>query len=94
MTQAIAKSAGTAGADIVTGKAVKVINKYFDINFACKIIYLKEIMVSNDGKSTGVLLEDGSQINANVVLSNATPRVTFEKLISESSLDPIFLKHR
>ncbi len=38
-----------------------------------------------DDKSTatGVMLEDGSEIRAKVVLSNATPQVTFLDLLPE-----------
>lgn len=43
---------------------------------------MKEILVA-DGKAMGVLLEDGTEVEAKVVLSNATPRITFETLLPQ-----------
>ena len=43
---------------------------------------VKRILVEN-GTAKGVLLEDGSEIHAETVLSNATPHVTFRELLDE-----------
>ena len=45
---------------------------------------VKEITCSN-GQSDGVLLESGRHVRGKVVMSNATPHVTFEKLLPNSS---------
>ncbi len=44
-----------------------------------------------DGKAHGVALEDGSEIPATVVVSNADPRHTFLTLVDPVELDPGFL---
>jgi len=50
--------------------------------------------IINEGdKVTGVKLEDGTIINAKNVLSNATPEITFRKLIPKEALPEEFLKH-
>ena len=40
-----------------------------------------------EGRAVGVRLEDGTEVLANVVLSNATPKVTFLDLLEEVSND-------
>ncbi|XP_065828221.1 pyridine nucleotide-disulfide oxidoreductase domain-containing protein 2-like [Oscarella lobularis] len=44
------------------------------------------------GAARGVLLEDGTEIRANVVLSNATPEVTFGRLVAKEALPEGFRK--
>jgi len=39
-----------------------------------------QILVGSDGAAQGVVLKDGTEIHSNVVLSNATPYVTFKNL--------------
>lgn len=75
VSEAIASSARSAGADIRTNSPVK------------------EITFTPCGQhASGVVLEDGTNISAATVLSNATPKVTFEKLIPEARLEPGFLR--
>ncbi|KAG7261793.1 hypothetical protein CRUP_030645 [Coryphaenoides rupestris] len=45
-----------------------------------------------DGVAKGVVLKDGVEIHSKVVLSNATPHVTFKKLTPQASLSPEFSK--
>ena len=47
-------------------------------------------IIVSDGRATGVRLETGDEIEADVVVSNADPKTTFTKLIDESSLPPGF----
>ncbi len=49
-----------------------------------------EIRVSG-GRAQGVLLADGTEIDAGIVVSNADPKRTFLSLIPEGTLDPEFL---
>jgi len=42
------------------------------------------------GRATGVVLADGSTIDAALVVSNADPKRTYLKLVPESALDPEF----
>ena len=44
-----------------------------------------------DGRATGVVLDDGSEIAGRAVVSNADPRRTFLTLIDAIELDPSFL---
>ncbi len=41
-----------------------------------------------DGRTTGVVLEDGTEISAPIVLSNAHPRTTFETLLDAADRPP------
>jgi phytoene dehydrogenase-like protein len=43
-----------------------------------------------DGRATGVVLENGSEIEAKVVVSSLDPHRTFFRLVGESHLDPEF----
>ena len=40
---------------------------------------VERITTATDGRASGVVLTDGQEINAKLVLSNATPEVTFNK---------------
>ncbi|CAG6017191.1 unnamed protein product [Menidia menidia] len=53
---------------------------------------VKQILVGSDGGAQGVVLTDGTEIHSEVVLSNATPYVTFKNLTPQSSLSPDFIK--
>jgi phytoene dehydrogenase-like protein len=44
-----------------------------------------------DGRATGVVLEDGTEIHGSAVVSNADPRRTFLDLVDPIELDPGFL---
>lgn len=41
---------------------------------------VEQVLVGSDGAAKGVVLKDGTEIHSKVVLSNATPHVTFKKL--------------
>ena len=43
-----------------------------------------------NGRATGVVLENGDEVEAKVVISNCDPRATFMKLVGEKYLDPEF----
>lgn len=42
-----------------------------------------QVLVGTDGAAGGVVLKDGTEIHSKVVLSNATPYVTFKKLMPQ-----------
>jgi phytoene dehydrogenase-like protein len=48
-------------------------------------------ILTRDGRVTGVLLADGSEIPASAVVSSADPRSTFLKLLNPMDLEPGFL---
>ena len=48
--------------------------------------------IIDEGQAVGVELEDGGQISAPVVLSNADPRKTFLKLVGSDDLEPDFTR--
>jgi phytoene dehydrogenase-like protein len=45
-----------------------------------------------DGRASGVMLDDGERLEARLTLSSATPRVTFFDLVSASNLDVSFVR--
>ena len=47
-------------------------------------------VLTNGGRATGVVLEDGEVIEADIVLSNADPKRTFLKLLSETDIGEEF----
>jgi phytoene dehydrogenase-like protein len=48
-------------------------------------------IVVRDGRAAGVVLEDGQEISARAVISNADPKHTFLGLVDPVELDPSFL---
>ena len=49
-------------------------------------------VVIRDGQARGVRLDDGTEISARAVVSNADPRTTFLKLLSSDDLTPEFAR--
>jgi phytoene dehydrogenase-like protein len=50
---------------------------------------VSRVLVKNE-RACGVVLENGDQVSARVVISNADPKITFMKLIETEDLDPEF----
>ncbi len=50
---------------------------------------VREVQVKS-GKATGVMLQDGRQIDADIVVSNLNPRLLFQRLIDPAHLEPAF----
>jgi len=48
-------------------------------------------VATKDGKATGVVLSDGTEVSATAVISNADVKRTFLKLVEPTYLDPHFL---
>jgi phytoene dehydrogenase-like protein len=48
-------------------------------------------IVIKDGAARGVVLDDGSQLSATAVISNAHPKLTLLELIDPVELEPVFL---
>ncbi|XP_065152113.1 pyridine nucleotide-disulfide oxidoreductase domain-containing protein 2 isoform X2 [Paramisgurnus dabryanus] len=74
VSQSIARSARSLGADIFTERDVG------------------QVLIGQDGFARGVLLKDGTEIKSKVVLSNATPYVTFKQLTPQEALPEGFIK--
>ncbi len=77
VTEAMAQAAREAGAEVRTGVGVE------------------RILTEGSGedvRTTGVLLEDGTSVAADLVLSNADPKRTFEGLCDPSDLPSDFLR--
>ncbi|KAM8911777.1 pyridine nucleotide-disulfide oxidoreductase domain-containing protein 2 isoform 1-T1 [Lycaon pictus] len=51
-----------------------------------------KVLVSSEGRVQGVVLQDGSEVRSKVVLSNASPQVTFLKLTPQEWLPKEFLE--
>lgn len=44
---------------------------------------VEHVLVDSDGAARGVVLKDGTEIHSRIVLSNATPYVTFKNLMPQ-----------
>ncbi|XP_062852233.1 pyridine nucleotide-disulfide oxidoreductase domain-containing protein 2 [Trichomycterus rosablanca] len=53
---------------------------------------VNQILIGPDHTAKGVVLKDGTEVRSKVVLSNATPYVTFKKLTPQDALPQIFIK--
>ncbi|XP_073338558.1 pyridine nucleotide-disulfide oxidoreductase domain-containing protein 2 [Pagrus major] len=53
---------------------------------------VEQVLVDSDGAAKGVVLKDGTEIHSKVVLSNATPYVTFKNLTPQAALPPEFIR--
>uniref|UniRef100_UPI00398EC629 pyridine nucleotide-disulfide oxidoreductase domain-containing protein 2 n=1 Tax=Pristiophorus japonicus TaxID=55135 RepID=UPI00398EC629 len=53
---------------------------------------VNSILVDSNGAAQGVVLQDGTEIRSKVVLSNATPHVTFLKLTPKDALPSDFIE--
>nr|XP_057914576.1 pyridine nucleotide-disulfide oxidoreductase domain-containing protein 2 [Doryrhamphus excisus] len=53
---------------------------------------VEQVLVDSSGVTKGVVLKDGTETHSRIVLSNATPYVTFKNLTPKSALSPAFLK--
>ena len=94
VSQAIASSARSRGVDIFTEKVMRfrliilvrgVLFSFFffffkHINHVFPLQEVEQVLVDSDGAAKGVVLKDGTEIYSKVVLSNATPYVTFKNL--------------
>lgn len=52
---------------------------------------VSSVCLNGDGHATGVVTSEGREIKAAIVMSNATPCVTFNKLIPKEALPEKFL---
>ncbi|XP_043912759.1 pyridine nucleotide-disulfide oxidoreductase domain-containing protein 2 isoform X2 [Protopterus annectens] len=50
------------------------------------------ILVGNNGKTNGVVLQDGTEVRSKLVLSNATAKVTFLQLTPQDALPDDFIR--
>ncbi|MCA9932992.1 MAG: NAD(P)/FAD-dependent oxidoreductase [Ardenticatenaceae bacterium] len=53
---------------------------------------VSRIQLNDDGQAVGVLLADGTEIRARVIISNADPRRTFFQLVGPQNLEPRFMR--
>ena len=80
LSAALAAAAEQHGAEIRLGTAVDH-------------ILLARTRMGDDDRATGVVLADGSEIQAHIVVSNADPRRTFFGLVGPTNLEPRFMRH-
>uniref|UniRef100_A0A8C1TY93 Pyridine nucleotide-disulphide oxidoreductase domain 2 n=1 Tax=Cyprinus carpio TaxID=7962 RepID=A0A8C1TY93_CYPCA len=73
VSQSIARSARSLGADIFTNRDVK------------------QVLIGQDGSAKGIILTDGTEVHSKVVLSNATPYITFKQLTPKDALPEAFI---
>jgi phytoene dehydrogenase-like protein len=79
LSAALAAAAEQHGAEIRLGTAVDHI--------------LLDHTRTGDDRATGVVLADGTEIQAKIVVSNADPRRTFMELVGPTNLEPRFVHH-
>lgn len=77
---------GSMGA-ITKSMAKSAISSGVEIRTNCTVVKI----ITQKGKAIGVELEDGSQITASVIVSNADPKRTFLHLIEKEHLDNDFI---
>uniref|UniRef100_A0A8C1QLS0 Pyridine nucleotide-disulfide oxidoreductase domain-containing protein 2 n=1 Tax=Cyprinus carpio TaxID=7962 RepID=A0A8C1QLS0_CYPCA len=73
VSQSIARSARSLGADIFTNRDVE------------------QVLIGQDGSAKGVVLTDETEVHSKVVLSNATPYITFKQLTPQDALPEAFI---
>lgn len=81
---------GMGAVSTALGKAAMEFGATLVTNVEVNQISLKEHYSGH--LAIGVVLNDGTEVKAKAILSNATPYVTFQKLISEGALPDEFLK--
>lgn len=96
VSQAIAKAARSYGVDIFTEKVMMMVmvwvnllkcgQAHSQVSLLNSWQHVEQILVGSDGAAKGVALKDGTEIHSKVVLSNATPYVTFKKLTPQVPL--------
>ncbi|XP_051946217.1 pyridine nucleotide-disulfide oxidoreductase domain-containing protein 2-like isoform X1 [Xyrauchen texanus] len=74
VSQSVARSARSLGADIFTERDVG------------------QVLIDQDGSVRGIVLKDGTEVRSKVVLSNATPYVTFKQLTPQDALSESFIR--
>ncbi|XP_077992176.1 pyridine nucleotide-disulfide oxidoreductase domain-containing protein 2-like [Glandiceps talaboti] len=52
---------------------------------------VERVLLQSDGSACGVVLTDGTEVRSKLVLSNATPKVTYCNLVEEDALSKDFL---
>ena len=80
LSTALAAAAEEHGAEIRLGAAVDH-------------ILLAHTSMGDDDQAAGVVLADGTEIQGNIVVSNADPRRTFFGLVGPTNLEPRFMNH-
>ena len=77
VSDAIARSALSVGAQLFTDSPVQQVSGDYVKVFISDFSF--QITTNGSGEANGVILESGHEIKAKLVLSNATPEVTFNK---------------
>lgn len=81
-SEAIARAAESHGAVVCTD-TVSAGRNSVSITYLVLLQPVARILTSGDRKACGVVLDDGTEIKAKAVLSNATPKVTYFDLLSK-----------
>ncbi|XP_055020353.1 pyridine nucleotide-disulfide oxidoreductase domain-containing protein 2 [Boleophthalmus pectinirostris] len=53
---------------------------------------VEQVLIDPNGGAKGVVLKDGTEIYSKIVLSNATPYITYKNLTPQSALPPEFIR--
>ncbi|MBW8051351.1 MAG: NAD(P)/FAD-dependent oxidoreductase [Cytophagales bacterium] len=77
---------GTGGVSMACANAAKAYGAEIRTEMPVKQVHIK------NGKALGVVLENGDEINAKIVISNLDPNRTFLSLVGEDHLEAEFVK--
>ncbi|KAB0402878.1 hypothetical protein E2I00_010629 [Balaenoptera physalus] len=66
--------------------------QYYQVLTAPAVKTVAKVQVSSGGRVQGVVLQDGSEVRSKVVLSNASPQITFLKLTPQEWLPEEFVE--
>lgn len=103
VSQSIARSARSLGADIFTNRVSiqeegvtvfsshcfcawhihskePVVSRILICRLPGHLQDVKQVLIGQDGSAKGIILTDGTEVHSKVVLSNATPYITFKQL--------------
>ncbi|PIN88202.1 hypothetical protein AB205_0177190, partial [Aquarana catesbeiana] len=86
--------------EVLTGPVSKILDRWFEseplkgtlaVDAVIGAMVVEKILVDNNGKAYGVVLQDGTEVHSRLVLSNASPHHTFLKLTPQEQLSEEFI---
>lgn len=77
---------GTGQVSLACARAARELGAEIRVNAGVQHIRMK------NGRATGVVLENGDELDAKVVISSCDPHLTFKRLVGEQHLEPEFAR--
>ncbi|XP_065528104.1 pyridine nucleotide-disulfide oxidoreductase domain-containing protein 2 isoform X3 [Lathamus discolor] len=66
--------------------------RYYEVLTAPVSKAVSHVLLGRDGQAQGVVLQDGTEVRSKLVLSNASPQITFLELIPQEQLPKDFVR--